>query len=151
MTGMSKWAVINGIWAAGRHKGYFADKVYLLNKVGNKTEEDQLVKSIKEYYKSHGKDTVVMIETVDEKEFVATGKKITKIIETEKAQGNEVALETTPGRKAVVSSALVAAREKKVDHIFYLYIEDVYMADKPYPMIPFQIQRAVDLEKEVWM
>jgi hypothetical protein len=150
MTGISKWAVINGIWAAARQLQYVPDKVYLINRIGNQGEGELLTKWIGAYLRSQGKEPEIAVVEVDEGNFVSTGKRIAELIQTEKDRGNEVALETTPGRKAVVSSALIASRETKVDHIFYLYIEDTFMADKPYPMIPFQIQHIVDLEKGAW-
>ena len=150
ITGISKWAVINGIWAAARRKQFVPDKVYLVNRIGNKDEGELLSKWIETYLRSQGKNPEIEVVEVDESNFVSTGKRIAKLIETEKAKGNEVALETTPGRKAIVSAALIASRESKVDHVFYLYIEDTYMADKPYPMIPFQILHLVDLERMAW-
>ena len=150
ITGVSRWAVINGLWAAARDKGYVPDKVYLVNRIGNEAEGERLARVIDGLVRSYGGTPEIVHVKVDEKDFVRIGRKISRLIEEEKAEGNEVALDITPGRKAVVASALIAAREKHVDHVFYLYIEDAFMADKPYPMIPFQIQHPIDLEVEVW-
>lgn len=150
ITGISKWAVINGLWATMRHRRYVPDKVYLVNRIGNEAVGQELVSSIDTLIRSHGKEPEIVQVKVDEKDFVKIGRKISRLIETEKAEGNEVALDITPGRKAVVASALIAARENDIDHVFYLYIEDAFMADKPYPMIPFHIQHSADLETEVW-
>lgn len=150
IAGISRWAVINGLWAVARHKDYVPDKVYLVNRIGNEAEGERLAGTIEGLVRSYGKAPEIVHVKVDEKDFVRIGRKISSLIEQEKAEGNEVALDITPGRKAVVASALIAAREKQVDHVFYLYIEDAFMADKPYPMIPFQIQHSVDLEVDVW-
>ena len=150
ITGISRWAVVNGIWAMIRHRDYIPDKVYLVNRIGNEAEGERLMESIRFLIRSHGREAEIVHVKVDEKDFVRIGRKISSLIETEKEEGNEVALDITPGRKAVVASALIAAREKGIDHVFYLYIEDAFMADKPFPMIPFQIQHAIDLETEVW-
>ena len=151
MSGASTWAVINGLWAASTEKGYIPDRVHLLNRVGNDEEGRILVDAMSKYLSSRGKEADIRIIEVDEKDFVSIGKRIVQLIEDEKNQGNEVALDITPGRKAVVSSALLAARHLAADHVFYLYIEDAYMAAKPFLMIPAQIQHPVDLNKEVWV
>ena len=150
ITGISEWAVINGIWAAITQKDYFPDKVYLVNRIGNEDEGEKLLESVRTLLKSKGKDSEIVHVKVDEKNFVKIGRKISSLVEAEKNEGNEVALDMTPGRKAIVASALIAARERAIDHVFYLYIEDTFMADKPYPMIPFQVQHSFDLETEVW-
>jgi hypothetical protein len=71
-------------------------------------------------------------------------------MEEERTAGNEVAIDITPGRKAIISSALLSAWQKQVDHVFYLYLEDMRNASNPYPMIPFHLQHFVDLKEEVW-
>ncbi len=99
---------------------------------------------------AYGKRVEPVVKEIDEGDFASSGKKITMVMEEERSAGNEVAIDITPGRKAIISSALLSAWQKQVDHVFYLYLEDMRNASNPYPMIPFHLQHFVDLKEEVW-
>jgi hypothetical protein len=58
-------------------------------------------------------------------------------------------LDITPGRKAVVLGSLFAGWTNHLfDHIFYLYIESLRNANRPYMLIPMSIQVSHDIMKE---
>lgn len=96
---------------------------------------------------AYDKKATVSVVEIPENDFVVTGKKVADIIKREKKAGNEVALDITSARKAIASPALIVADKFKADHIFYLYIEDVTNADRPYMMIPLKIQHPNDFLK----
>jgi len=150
MTGISKWPVLNALWAAICCKGYMPDKIYLFTARGRLEEAKSLAIWIQTLTESYGKRIEPVLVEIDEGEFASSGKKITSVMEQERAAGNEVAIDITPGRKAIISSALISAWQKQVDHVFYLYLEDMRNAANPYPMIPFHLQHFVDLKEEVW-
>lgn len=149
MTGVSKWPVLNGLWAA-MCKGYVPDKIYLFVTQGREKDGEILASWISTLAQSFGKTVRPMTERIEEGEFASSGKKITAAMERERTEGNEVAIDITPGRKAIVSSALISAWQKQVDHVFYLYLEDMRNSTNPYPMIPYHLQHFVDLKEEVW-
>jgi hypothetical protein len=149
MTGVSRWPVLNGLWAA-LCKGYVPDKVYLFVTQGREKDGEALSAWINILLESYGKQVEPVLEKIEEGEFASSGKRITSVMEAERNQGNEVAIDITPGRKAIVSSALISAWQKQVDHVFYLYLEDMRNANNPYPMIPYKLQHFVDLKEEVW-
>jgi hypothetical protein len=93
---------------------------------------------------AYDKKATVSVVEIPENDFVVTGKKVADIIKREKKAGNEVALDITSARKAIASPALIVADKFKADHIFYLYIEDVTNANRPYMMIPLKIQHPND-------
>ena len=68
--GISRWAVVNGLWATIRHKGYIPDKVYLVSRIGNEIGGKQLAEAIDVLLRSHGKEPEVVLVKVDEKEFM---------------------------------------------------------------------------------
>jgi len=150
MTGISKWPVLNSLWAAICCKGYVPDKIYLFVTMGREAEAQSLSDWIKVLMDSYGKKVEPLLRTIEEGNFTSSGKKITAVMEEERAVGNEVAIDITPGRKAIISSALLSAWQKQVDHVYYLYLEDMRNASNPYPMIPFHLQHFVDLKEEVW-
>jgi len=151
MTGMSRWAEINSLWAAVRHHEYIPDKIYLFKTESRDGDASTIVSCFRLLLAEYGAKNVVIEEIpIVEGDFASSGKKIMEILEKEKAQGSEIAIDITPGRRAVMSSALMAAWKHEIDHIFYLYLDDFRKPDNPYPMIPFHFQHFVDLKKEVW-
>ena len=150
MTGISKWPVLNSLWAAISCKQYLPDRVYLFVTGGNEAEAQELARWITALLESYGKRVQPMLKQIEEADFASSGKRITSVVDEERAKGSEVAIDITPGRKAVISSALISAWQKQVDHVYYLYLEDMRNANNPYPMIPFHLQHFVDLKEEVW-
>lgn len=149
MTGVSRWPVLNGLWAA-LCRDFVPDKVYLFVTQGRESDGLVLARWITTLLRSYGKEVEPITERIEEGEFASSGRKITEVMERERSAGSEVAIDITPGRKAIVSSALISAWQKQVDHVFYLYLEDMRNADNPYPMIPYHLQHFVDLKEEVW-
>jgi hypothetical protein len=150
MTGISMWPVLNSLWAAICCKGYAPDKIYLFVTKGREQEARTLSHWISVLTEAYGKRADPVIKEIDEGDFASSGKRINSVMDEERAAGNVVAIDITPGRKAIISSALLSAWEKQVDHVFYLYLEDMRNASNPYPMIPFHLQHFVDLKEEVW-
>lgn len=150
MTGISKWPVLNSLWAAICCKGYSPDKIYLFVTRGREPDAQILSGWIRALTESYGKPVEPVLKFIDEGDFTSSGKRITAAMEEERNAGNEVAIDITPGRKAIISSALLSAWQKQVDRVFYLYLEDMRNASNPYPMIPFHLQHFVDLKEEVW-
>jgi hypothetical protein len=150
MTGISRWPVINSLWAAVCCKGYVPDRIYLFVTRGREQDAHALAEWINLLLEAHGKKAELIRKEIEEGDFMSSGKRITAIMEEERSAGNEVAIDITPGRKAIISSALLSAWQKQVDHVFYLYLEDMRNAANPYPMIPFHLQHFVDLKEEVW-
>jgi len=144
------WPVLNSLWAATCCKNYAPDKIYLFVTRGREQEARTLSRWISLLTEAYGKRVDPITKEIDEGDFASSGKKITAVMDEEKAAGNEVAIDITPGRKAIISSALLSAWQKQVDHVFYLYLEDMRNANNPYPMIPFHLQHFVDLKEEVW-
>ncbi len=150
MTGISRWPVLNSLWAAICCKGYSPDKIYLFVTRGRELEAEELSEWITVLTEAYGKRVEPVRREIDEGDFASSGRKITAAMEEERSAGNEVAIDITPGRKAIISSALLSAWQKQVDHVFYLYLEDMRNASNPYPMIPLHLQHFVDLKEEVW-
>jgi len=150
MTGVSKWPVLNSLWAAICCKGYLPDRIYMFVTKGREADSQLLAHWIGVLTESYGKRVEPIVKAIEEGDFTSSGKKITAIMEEERSAGNEVAIDITPGRKAIISSALISAWQKQVDHVYYLYLEDMRNSANPYPMIPFHLQHFVDLKEEVW-
>lgn len=62
--------------------------------------------------------------------------------------GRRIALDITPGRKALIAGAIVSSLEN-CEHIFYLAIDSLEDAARPYMMIPLQRQQLKDFREEM--
>ena len=84
------------------------------------------------------------MEQIPTGDFVDEGRKISARIKAGRKQGSKVAIDITPGRKALVAGALIPLASISVDHVFYLQITSTDDAAKPYMMIPLASQQLRD-------
>lgn len=150
MTGLSEWAVFNSLWAVIRLRNYIPDKIYIFS-IKKRRRQAELTRRrfqvlLKEYGKKKPK---IEIMEVPEADFVTSGKKINEIVKKEKALGNTIAIEVTPGRKAMVAGALVPGIQGKADYVFYLYLEDFDYANNIFMRIPITLQHSHDFMEEI--
>ena len=71
-------------------------------------------------------------------EIVPAKSSLIKYLMELKKKGYTIALDITPGRKALVAAALISAEKIGVDHIFYLAvdsIEELPLLMKPAPIL----------------
>lgn len=80
----------------------------------------------------------------EDSDFLGAGKKISGVVGDLKSEGWEVAIDITPGRKALVAGTLLSTAKIDVDHVFYLRIDSLDGAARPYPMIPTHFQHLQD-------
>ena len=99
--------------------------------------------------KEYDKKANIEIIEVAEADFVGSGKRINEVVKKEKAKGNTIAIEVTPGRKAMVAGALIPSIQGKVDHVFYLYLENFDYADNIFMRIPMKVQHSHDFVEEI--
>lgn len=148
MMGLSTWGLFNSIWANIRKHQFVPDRIYLL-----KREEDSrfectkgMIMALMEEYSPRCEFVPVTIRGDDVYEVRS---RVREIATKERAAGNEVALDVTPGRKGVVLGAVLAGWDKDLfDHLFYLYIESLRNASRPFPLIPFSVQHPHDIISE---
>ena len=142
MTGRSDWAVLNSLWAAIKEKRYVPEKVYILAENWNIARAEKVKEGIATLLREYVQNPGLIIVQTKIGDPIEARTKVTEIIDREKE--NEIAVDITPGRKAAVTGALVASAKKNIKHIFYLYIETLENASKPYIMIPKSIQHFND-------
>jgi hypothetical protein len=149
MMGRSVWGLFNSVWSNIRQFDYLPDKVYVLTAgceaARGQMARDMLIVLLKE----HGSPAEVELVDVPGDDVKEIGRRVNEIIGTENARGSEVAVDVTPGTKAIVLGTVIGSGKVKVDHIFYLYIESLQNASRPYLEIPLDLQSSHDLLKEV--
>jgi len=148
MLGRSGWALVNSYYAVVRERGYQPDEVVIFAEEGTADCLEAASAGIRAVSAKYGFQPEIRSEIVRDGGFIEAGRKITEIIKEWKASGNKIAVDITPGRKALVAGALVPLNNVGVDHIFYLQIDDTSDSAKPYMMIPLGRQTLRDFIEE---
>jgi len=148
MLGRSGWALVNSYYAAVRERSYRPDEVVIFAEEGTARGLEAASTGIMVISGKYGFHPKVQSEVVRDGDFIEAGRKITAIIKTWKDAGNKIAVDVTPGRKALVVGAVIPLSKVGVDHIFYLQIDDTYGSSKPYMMIPLGRQTLRDFIEE---
>jgi len=149
MIGLSDWAIFNSFWAAIRLRNYLPDKIYIFTIKKRRKQADLAKRRFGVLLKEYNKRTNIEIIEVAEADFVGSGKRINDVVKKEKSQGNTIAIEVTPGRKAMVAGALIPSIQGKADHVFYLYLENFDYADNLFLRIPLTMQHSHDFMEEI--
>lgn len=149
MTGLSDWAIFNSLWAAVRLRHYLPDRIYIFTIKKRRKQAELARKRFTILLKEYGKKARIEIIEVAEADFVGSGKRINEVVKKEKSRGNRIAIEVTPGRKAMVAGALVPSIQGRADHVFYLYLENFDYADNLFMRIPLTVQHSHDFMEEI--
>ncbi|MFP3909914.1 MAG: hypothetical protein ACLFVX_08645 [Archaeoglobaceae archaeon] len=144
--GRSTWALVNSYYAI-LESGYYPDLVQVFAEDIYSDDVDKAVSGLKILSEEFGFSPEVKTEIVGEAEFIEAGLKLNSLIKELKQEGYTVAVDITPGRKALVAGALLPAEKLRVDHVFYLAVKD--LGSKPYKMKPLKDQVLRDFIAEV--
>lgn len=149
MMGRSVWGLFNSVWASVRQFDYLPDRVYVLTAGCEASRAGMAKEMLFILLREHGAAPKIEIVNVPGGDIKEIGRVAADILLREKGLGNEVAVDVTPGTKATVLGTVLGAGKIKVDHIFYLYIESLQNASRPYLEIPLELQHSHDLLKEI--
>jgi hypothetical protein len=140
--GRSTWALINTYYAVLMEKAYYPDSVYIYAEDVYAEELEKAVEGIKILSEEFEFMPEIHAKTVSEADFIKAGKEISQLIKKLREEGCGIAIDITPGRKALVAAALIPAVKHRMDHVFYLAVKR--LESKPYMMIPLSIQQLKD-------
>ena len=143
------WALINTYYAVLAEKAYYPDLIHIFAEDLYSDQLENAVEGVRILSEEFGFTPEIETRVVREAEFIEAGMKINSLVKELKDNGFAVAIDITPGRKALFAAALIAAIKLKVDHVFYLAIKSLENADRPYMMIPLSIQSLRDFAEEV--
>jgi hypothetical protein len=144
MTGRSVWALLNAYYAVLRETAFRPTQIIILSETEHAGQIPVVKNGLKILSDGYGIAPQVDVEQVQTGDFVDAGMKISARIKAGKEHGGKVAIDITPGRKALVAGALVPLATISVDHVFYLQITSTDDAAKPYMMIPLSSQQLKD-------
>jgi len=158
MVGTSPFAVLNTIWYVVRKGEYVPERIYLIWNDFVRKEKELAEEMIKVVLESYGVNPEIVADDsvkVDENDFLGLVKMLREIKDKELEEGNEIAVDMTPGRKfmSAISMYLGVADElikkkKNVHRVYYLHLKDQKFLDKPLVLIPFSVQECYDLRRE---
>ena len=144
MTGRSIWALLNAYYAVLRETKFRPTHIIILSETEHGGQIPVVKKGLNILSDGFGIAPRVDVEQISTGDFIDAGRKISARIRTVKEQGSKVAIDITPGRKALVAGALIPLASISVDHVFYLQITTTDDAAKPYMMIPLSSQQLRD-------
>ncbi|AIF69546.1 hypothetical protein PAP_05730 [Palaeococcus pacificus DY20341] len=148
MLGRSTWAMINAYYAVVMHKKYHPDEIYIFLEDIYVDKLPKAVEALEIISEAFGFKPKISWKIIEEANFLEADKKIGELLRELKSRGCEIAVEITSGRKALVAGALIHGIPLKVDHVFYLAIRSMEFANRPYMMIPMQIQILKDFMED---
>ncbi len=142
--GRSIWALVNTYYAVLREKEYYPDNIYIFTERTFETHLDKVRSAISILSEEFDIQPTIQTRIVSDWDFLSAGKEVFELVKSLKKSGATVAIDITPGRKALVVASLITGIKIKIDHVFYLGIKSTDDAAKPYMMIPKQIQQIRD-------
>jgi len=148
LLGRSVWALLNTYYAVLREGRYLPDEVWVITEETYRGKMGAVEEGVGIISGGFHLEPNIQADIVADSDFLEAGKRISELIKGLKAEGHEVALDITPGRKALVAGALLSTARIDLDHVFYLLIDTLEGAARPYPMIPLQFQYLRDFMED---
>ncbi len=157
IVGKSPFAVINPIWIACKSGEFIPEKVYLIWNDAVKGEKEMVVKAIKVILKNYGVPEPEIIADdstkVHEEDFRRLAELLLSIRRKELREGNEIAIDMTPGRKFMSAIAMFMGVAKslkdKVHRVYYLHLSDQRYLNYPLILIPHKLQKLYEMRREL--
>jgi len=144
MTGRSVWALLNAYYAVLRETPFRPTDIIILSETEHEGQIPIVKKGLKILSEGYAITPKIDVEQIPTGDFIDAGRKISTRIRKVQQEGSKVAIDITPGRKALVAGALIPLASISVDHVFYLQITTTVDAAKPYMMIPLASQQLRD-------
>ena len=148
LLGRSAWALLNTYYAVARDVHYFPDAFYIAVEAPYRNETEYVVEGVRAISAHFGFSPEVECIPVAQGNMVDVFLKVSRLIETKRKEGAQIAIDITPGRKSTVAGVLLPIKLNDVDHVFYLEIATTHDVAKPYQMIPRQFHKLHDFKAE---
>ena len=147
--GRSAWAMVNCYYAVLRDEKYHPDEIYIFTEKSFESNLESGTEGMEVLNKQYGISPKMNSIVVDDGDFLSSGKEISDTVKRLKDMGCQIALDITPGRKPLVTGALIPAMKHELEHIYYLAISDLDDVAKPYMEIPFGKHKLWDFSRQV--
>ncbi len=153
IVGRSPFAVVNSVWMVCRKEKFVPNRVYLVWNEDVEEVKRTVERMLKIILQSYGvsEPEVIADESVKvrEDDFKKFRKVLKKICDEELNEGNEVAIDMTPGRKFMSALAMGLGIRKKIS-VYYLHLINISYQNKPLVLIPFSLQKLYDMKRDLY-
>ncbi|MEM4690636.1 MAG: hypothetical protein QXF37_08065 [Archaeoglobaceae archaeon] len=146
LLGRSGWAVVNTYYAVLSLKSYYPDLIQIFAEESYSKGIDNVAEGLKVLSEEFGFNPRIEYTILGDNDFVTAAEKMIELIKRLKEQEFRIAIDITPGRKPLVSAALIPAMKLRLDHVFYLAVKE--LLPMPYMMIPLAQQQLRDFMEE---
>ena len=145
-------SLFNSVWSDIKQFGYIPDTIYILTaekKAPLHPMLEEMLKILLEEYKV--KNPRIIFKNFQENDYKEITNIMQSILDGEKERGNEIALETTPGKKAdILPGIMLSMRDDSCKFIFYSDLKTFdNIRNSPYYIIPCDLIQTFDIKKEV--
>lgn len=146
--GSSPFAVINTMWAACKLDNYVPERVlFIVNRNLKEKDTKTVYWWTKELLRGYGvEDPIFEEKIVEEDDFGDIEDVFRHNISSLKQEG-AVAVDITPGRKYMSAIAMHCGLAGGASHVYYLHLKDFDYQNSPFPLIPIQKQRLIDMKE----
>jgi hypothetical protein len=138
LLGRSSWSLLNTYYAILNQKKFSPDVIHIFVENLYKDKLEKVLKGLQLLNESFGIYPTIDTTIVSSDEIIPAKSLLLKYIKELKSREYTIALDITPGRKALVVAALMSTRKIGIHHVFYQAvdsIEDIPLLMKPRSII----------------
>ncbi|MHA1839536.1 MAG: TM1812 family CRISPR-associated protein [Candidatus Ranarchaeia archaeon] len=146
--GRSVWGSLNTFYAVLESTDYRPDSVVVFTEETYQNDLKNLEQGVREIASAYSLFPHIQKEVFPTGDFNRVGKYTRDLVRGLKAEGLEVAVDITSGRKVVVAAVICALARQRIEHLFYLGLDFLQDVAKPYMMIPLHLQHLHDFIEE---
>jgi hypothetical protein len=145
--GRSIWALLNTYHAVLREGRCLPGEVHIIAETPCMPDTAAAVRGIGIISRRYGTSPAVSVTAVPCGDFAGAAGTVLELARRRAGEGDEIALDITPGRKALIVSACLTLANAGIvpTHIFYLGLQGRESLPLPYLMIPLHLQALHDL------
>lgn len=148
LLGRSVWGLVNSSWASIREYGFIPDRVHMIDACTDGSDAEEASRRLRAVLHGFNADAEISIEKVEAGNIGSVSSTIKRLIDEYHTDDNCIAIDVTSGTKDLVLGSLMNDMTA-VEHIFYLRIDSLRNADRPYILIPVERQQIIDVLAEV--
>lgn len=147
LLGRSVWGLVNSSWASIRKYGFVPDRVHIIDACTDGVDSEEASRRLRTVLNNFNADAEVYIERVEAGSIGSISSVIKRLIGEYHRGCHRIAIDVTSGTKDLVLGSLMNDLTG-VEHVFYLRLDSLRNADRPYILIPVEGQRMIDVLAE---
>jgi hypothetical protein len=139
LLGRTPWALVNTYYASVM-RGERPKEVYIVTERRYSHNLPKITEAIKTISEAYGFSPEVKTLVIPDDDFREADRVLKNLFSELKEKDGDIVLNMTSGRKALVAAAIIHSRESNVREILYMALLDVQFPNRPYMMLPMQMQ-----------